>query len=86
MPSGLVEREPFIPKIIDVNYIEGSGDKRWSSRDFSWTKELEVFKLNYCQFPVYTTVIVISFFSFDAFRLIIREYLEITHFAPTKER
>ncbi|KAK2393062.1 DNA helicase [Trifolium repens] len=42
MPSGPVEREPFIPKIIEVNYIEGSGDKRWSSRDFSWTKELEV--------------------------------------------
>ena len=54
MPSGPVEREPFIPKIIEVNYIEGSGDKRWSSRDFSWTKELEVFKLNYFQFPVYT--------------------------------
>jgi bloom syndrome protein len=86
MPSGPVEREPFIPKIIEVNYIEGSGDKRWSSRDFSWTKELEVFKLNYCQLPVYTTIIVISIFSFDSFRLIIREYLEITHFAPTKER
>lgn len=43
MSSGPVEREAFIPKIIDVNYIEGSGDKRWSSRDFPWTKELEVF-------------------------------------------
>ncbi|ESW20522.1 hypothetical protein PHAVU_006G216200 [Phaseolus vulgaris] len=40
--SGPVEREAFIPKIIEVNYIEGSGDKRWSSHDFSWTKELEV--------------------------------------------
>lgn len=38
-----VEREAFIPKIIEVNYIEGSGDKRWSSRDFPWTKKLEVF-------------------------------------------
>lgn len=37
-----VEREPFIPKIIKVNYIEGSNDQKWSSRDFPWTKSLEV--------------------------------------------
>lgn len=43
MSSGPVEREAFIPKIIEVNYIEGSGDKRWSSLDFPWTKKLEVF-------------------------------------------
>ncbi|KAL2342236.1 hypothetical protein Fmac_010176 [Flemingia macrophylla] len=42
MSSAPVEREAFVPKIIDVNYIEGSGDKRWSSHDFPWTKELEV--------------------------------------------
>nr|KYP63184.1 ATP-dependent DNA helicase hus2/rqh1 [Cajanus cajan] len=42
MSSAPVEREAFVPKIIEVNYIEGSGDKRWSSRDFPWTKELEV--------------------------------------------
>ncbi|XP_061337155.1 ATP-dependent DNA helicase Q-like 4A [Gastrolobium bilobum] len=42
MSSGPVEREAFIPKIIEVNYIEGSGDKRWSSQDFPWTKMLEV--------------------------------------------
>lgn len=42
MSSGPVEREPYIPKVIDVNYIEGSNDKKWSSRNFSWTKELEV--------------------------------------------
>ncbi|KAL5176217.1 ATP-dependent DNA helicase Q-like 4A [Glycine soja] len=42
MPLGSVGREAFIPKIIEVNYIEGSGDKRWSSYDFPWTKELEV--------------------------------------------
>ncbi|XP_050942878.1 ATP-dependent DNA helicase Q-like 4A isoform X2 [Cucumis melo] len=41
MSSGPVEREPYIPKVIDVNYIEGSNDKKWSSRNFSWTKELE---------------------------------------------
>lgn len=37
-----VEREPFIPKIIKVNYIEGSNDQKWSSWDFPWTKKLEV--------------------------------------------
>ncbi|KQJ82682.1 ATP-dependent DNA helicase Q-like 4A [Brachypodium distachyon] len=26
---------------IDINYTEGSGDKKWSSKDFPWTKELE---------------------------------------------
>ncbi|XP_023553062.1 ATP-dependent DNA helicase Q-like 4A isoform X1 [Cucurbita pepo subsp. pepo] len=41
MSSGPVEREPYIPKVIDVNYIEGSNDKKWSSLNFSWTKELE---------------------------------------------
>ncbi|MED6207360.1 hypothetical protein PIB30_035063 [Stylosanthes scabra] len=42
MSSGPVTREAFIPKIIEVNYIEGSGDKRWSNKDFPWTKQLEV--------------------------------------------
>lgn len=37
-----VEREPYIPKIIEVNYIEGSNDRKWSSGDFPWTKKLEV--------------------------------------------
>ncbi|GMI83623.1 hypothetical protein like AT1G10930 [Hibiscus trionum] len=41
VPSGPIEREPYIPQIIDVNYIEGSNDQKWSSRDFSWTKKLE---------------------------------------------
>ncbi|KAL7157320.1 hypothetical protein ABFS83_02G070000 [Erythranthe nasuta] len=36
------EREPYVPKYIDINYIDGSNDKKWSSREFSWTKELEV--------------------------------------------
>ncbi|XVE93247.1 hypothetical protein REPUB_Repub01dG0173900 [Reevesia pubescens] len=39
--SGPMEREPYIQKIIEVSYIEGSNDKKWSSRDFSWTKKLE---------------------------------------------
>ncbi|XP_038877365.1 ATP-dependent DNA helicase Q-like 4A isoform X2 [Benincasa hispida] len=41
MSSGPAEREPYIPKVIDVNYIEGSNDRKWSSQNFSWMKELE---------------------------------------------
>lgn len=37
-----VEREQYVPKYSDVNYIEGSNDKKWSSRDFPWTKKMEV--------------------------------------------
>lgn len=36
------EREPFVPRFTEVNYTEGSSDKRWNSRDFLWTRELEV--------------------------------------------
>ncbi|KAF3637063.1 ATP-dependent DNA helicase Q-like 4A, partial [Capsicum annuum] len=36
-----VEREPYIPKYLEVNYVDGSNDKKWSSRDFPWTKKLE---------------------------------------------
>ncbi|XP_052206048.1 ATP-dependent DNA helicase Q-like 4A [Diospyros lotus] len=39
--SSPVEREPYIRKYVEINYIEGSSDKKWSSRDFPWTKELE---------------------------------------------
>ncbi|XXG73559.1 hypothetical protein AAC387_Pa07g2458 [Persea americana] len=37
-----VEREAFTPKVIEVNYIEGSNDKRWANLDFPWTRKLEV--------------------------------------------
>ncbi|XP_010480423.1 PREDICTED: ATP-dependent DNA helicase Q-like 4A [Camelina sativa] len=37
-----VEREQYVPKIIDVTYTEGSSDKRWSSHDFPWTRKLEI--------------------------------------------
>ncbi|KAM1556348.1 hypothetical protein ACFX15_039383 [Malus domestica] len=36
-----VEREPCISKFVEVNYIEGSKDKKWSSDNFPWTKKLE---------------------------------------------
>eukprot|EP01018_Ginkgo_biloba_P018735 Gb_33079 [translate_table: standard] len=41
-PVQHMEREPFVPKFTEVNYTEGSGDRRWSKRDFPWTRELEV--------------------------------------------
>ncbi|KAL5580398.1 hypothetical protein UlMin_012840 [Ulmus minor] len=39
--SGTVEREPYIPKIINVNYLDGSSDKKWTSVNFPWTNKLE---------------------------------------------
>ncbi|XP_071729839.1 ATP-dependent DNA helicase Q-like 4A [Rutidosis leptorrhynchoides] len=39
--SAPIEREPYVPKYIEVNYNEGSADKKWSKRDFPWTKKLE---------------------------------------------
>ncbi|KAH9619809.1 hypothetical protein KSS87_015581 [Heliosperma pusillum] len=31
----------YTPRLIDVNYTEGSNDEKWSSKDFPWTKKLE---------------------------------------------
>ncbi|KAF2539179.1 hypothetical protein F2Q68_00019755 [Brassica cretica] len=42
LSSGPRERERCVPEIIDVTYTDGSNDKKWSSRDFPWTKNLEV--------------------------------------------
>ncbi|KAF2589588.1 hypothetical protein F2Q70_00041881 [Brassica cretica] len=42
LSSAPVEREQYVPRIIDVTYTEGSSDKKWSSRDFPWTRKLEV--------------------------------------------
>lgn len=36
-----MERETYVPKLIEINYIEGSNDKKWSSVNFPWTKKLE---------------------------------------------
>lgn len=41
VPPNSISRD-YAPKIIDVNYTEGSNDKRWSSKNFPWTKDLEV--------------------------------------------
>ncbi|KAG6472532.1 hypothetical protein ZIOFF_069998 [Zingiber officinale] len=35
------DRQVFIPKLLDINYIEGSGDKKLKSLDFPWTKKFE---------------------------------------------
>ncbi|EPS69936.1 hypothetical protein M569_04828, partial [Genlisea aurea] len=40
--STLSERVPYVPKYSEVNYIDGVVDMRWSSREFSWTKAIEV--------------------------------------------
>lgn len=37
------ERTPYVPKYMQVNYIDGSTDPKWSSREFSWTRKIEVF-------------------------------------------
>ncbi|KAL8188794.1 hypothetical protein R6Q57_029549 [Mikania cordata] len=38
--SAPIERD-YIRKHVEVNYIEGSDDEKWSKRDFPWTKKLE---------------------------------------------
>ena len=86
MSSGPMERETFMPKIIDVNYIEGSGDKRWSDRNFPWAKMLEVF--NYCPplaFVNHQSTVVLVFAHLP-FRPIIKRFSETIHSAPIRER
>ncbi|KAK9070993.1 hypothetical protein SSX86_009561 [Deinandra increscens subsp. villosa] len=39
--SSPVERD-YVRKYVEVNYIEGSDDEKWSKKDFPWTKKLEV--------------------------------------------
>ncbi|XP_039173258.1 ATP-dependent DNA helicase Q-like 4A isoform X2 [Eucalyptus grandis] len=39
--SGPVDRDSYIQKPVEVNYTEGSIDKKWSSWSFPWTKSLE---------------------------------------------
>ncbi|PWA75635.1 DNA helicase, ATP-dependent, RecQ type [Artemisia annua] len=39
--SAPVERD-YVRKYVQVNYMEGSDDKKWSKREFSWSKNLEV--------------------------------------------
>ncbi|KAM6581019.1 hypothetical protein CsatA_004793 [Cannabis sativa] len=39
--SSTGEREPYIPRLVEVNYIEGSNNKKWSNQNFPWTMKLE---------------------------------------------
>ncbi|KAF5207099.1 Atp-dependent dna helicase q-like 4a, partial [Thalictrum thalictroides] len=68
-----VEREAFIPKFGEVNYIEGSNDKRWSSCDFPWTNRLEVLNKkvfgNHSFRPNQREVINATMSGYDAFVL-----------------
>ncbi|PIA40921.1 hypothetical protein AQUCO_02300004v1 [Aquilegia coerulea] len=68
-----VEREAFIPKFGEVNYIEGSNDKRWSSCDFPWTKKLEALNKkvfgNHSFRPNQREVINATMSGYDAFVL-----------------
>ncbi|KAF5733498.1 putative DNA helicase hus2 [Tripterygium wilfordii] len=36
-----IDRDQHIPKLLEVNYIEGVNDPKWSSTIFPWTKKLE---------------------------------------------
>ncbi|ONK58030.1 uncharacterized protein A4U43_C09F7220 [Asparagus officinalis] len=40
-PLPPAEREIFTPKLLDINYTEGSVDPKWKRMDFPWTKKLE---------------------------------------------
>ncbi|KAK3155972.1 hypothetical protein QOZ80_2AG0101190 [Eleusine coracana subsp. coracana] len=37
----VIDNDRVQSQVIDVNYTEGSNDKRWSSTNFPWTKDLE---------------------------------------------
>ncbi|XBI92361.1 hypothetical protein VPH35_029441 [Triticum aestivum] len=41
IPLTSVQRD-YTRRNIDISFTDGSGDKKWSSTDFPWTKELEV--------------------------------------------
>ncbi|OAY39796.1 ATP-dependent DNA helicase Q-like 4A isoform X1 [Manihot esculenta] len=73
LSSGPVDREPYIPKFIEVNYIEGSNDPKWSSTNFSWTKKLEAYNKkvfgNHSFRPNQREVINASMSGFDVFVL-----------------
>ncbi|WZZ11308.1 hypothetical protein YC2023_097229 [Brassica napus] len=51
LSSAPVEREQYVPRIIEVTYTEGSNDQKWSSRDFPWTRKLESLGILKQKFP-----------------------------------
>lgn len=42
IPYEREHREPYTPKVIEINYIDGSIAESWSGVNFPWTKKLEV--------------------------------------------
>lgn len=55
--SNLVDRS-YIPKFSEVNYIDGSIDRKWSNKNFPWTKKLEVL----ChQYSAFSSVLLVEF-------------------------
>ncbi|XP_012071305.1 ATP-dependent DNA helicase Q-like 4A isoform X1 [Jatropha curcas] len=71
--SGPIEREPYVPRFIEVNYIEGSNDPKWSSKNFAWTKKLEAYNKkvfgNHSFRPNQREVINATMSGFDVFVL-----------------
>ncbi|XP_002530679.2 ATP-dependent DNA helicase Q-like 4A isoform X1 [Ricinus communis] len=71
--SGPIEREPYIPKFVEVNYIEGSNDPKWSSTNFPWTTKLEAYNKkvfgNHSFRPNQREVINATMSGFDVFVL-----------------
>lgn len=59
-PLPPVERELFAPKVLDINYTEGSANEKWKRLDFPWTKKLEVSSITersvigFCYFVFFT--------------------------------
>ncbi|CAL9238008.1 unnamed protein product [Arabidopsis halleri] len=43
LSSDSVERDQSVSEVIEVSDTESSNDKKWTSRDFPWTKNLEVY-------------------------------------------
>lgn len=86
LSSAPVEREQYVPRIIDVKYTEGSSDKKWSSREFSWTKKLEViFWVSIFFVHLHSYIHVLICF-LATFRSVTKRCLEITRFDLTREK
>ena len=83
LSSAPVEREQYVPRIIEVTYTEGSNDQKWSSRDFPWTRKLEVI----CWVSIFSLSTFHVLMCFLAtFRSVTRKCLEITRFDLTREK
>ena len=55
--SGSEEREQSVSEVIDVTDTESSNDKKWTSSDFPWTKNLEVIGYLSSAVPLFTSLL-----------------------------